>query len=52
MTQQEAKEIILAECKKHYNTGGCFTQCRCRNSKCIGTDKDNKWNIELAEKLK
>jgi hypothetical protein len=50
--EQEAKELILEECKKHYNTGGCFTKCRCRNGKCIGTTKDNKYNTELIQILK
>lgn len=51
MTENEAKEIITKECKKHYNNGECFTKCRCRDGLCKGTTKDNKWNIELAEKL-
>lgn len=49
----EAKEIIIAECKRHYNTGGCMIRCRCRvGSKCRGLTEENKWNIELANKLK
>lgn len=52
MNQQEAKEIIIAECNKHYNNHECFTKCRCRDEVCTGTTKDNKWNEELAIKIK
>lgn len=51
--QDIAKELILAECKKHYDTGGCYIKCRCRvnGEKCIGTTKDNKYNEDLIETL-
>ncbi len=53
-TKQEiAKELILKECEKHYNTGGCYIRCRCRidGDKCMGTTKDNKYNEELIDIL-
>ena len=49
MDQEKAREILIRECEKHYNHGGCYTKCRCRiDGKCKGTTKDNKWNEELA----
>jgi hypothetical protein len=49
----EAKELINAECKRHYNKGGCFIGCKCRiNGKCKATTEDNRWNTDLIEILK
>ena len=53
LKQEIAKELILKECKRHYNTGGCYTRCRCRpnGAKCIGTTEKNKYNEDLIETL-
>lgn len=51
MNQEEARKIIVAECKRHYKNE-CFSKCRCRQNTCIGTNKDNIWNEELAERIK
>lgn len=52
MNQEEAKKILIDECKRHYNKHECFNNCRCRQGTCIATLKDNTWNEELAEKIK
>lgn len=50
--EKKAKDLIIEECKRHYNNHECMTKCRCRiDGKCKGTTKDNKWNEKLIELL-